>query len=65
MAFRQVCMDDLGREAVRAAVKRIEFSCAAKQVSFADGVLLIAGHYGDGIAGTVREAEIKACLPRL
>ncbi len=46
VAFHQVCVDELGREAVRTAVKRVEFACGAKRVAFADGVLQIAGNYG-------------------
>jgi hypothetical protein len=66
VAFRQVCVDDLGKEAVRAAVKKIVFknvaSASDKHVVFADGVLEIAGKYAEGIAGTVREREIKELL---
>jgi hypothetical protein len=66
VAIRQICVDDLGREAVRDAVKSIAFSCvttaADKRVALADGVLHIAGHYAGGIDGTVREGEIKTYL---
>jgi hypothetical protein len=66
VAVRQICVDDLGREAVRSAIKNIAFSCvkaaSEKRVVLADGVLHVAGHYAEGIAGTVREAEIKAYL---
>jgi hypothetical protein len=66
VAFRQICIDELGREAVRGAVKKIVFkavkSAADKHVTLADGVLEVAGKYSDGIAGTVREGEIKAYL---
>jgi hypothetical protein len=66
VALRQICIDELGREAVRGAVKRIAFRAAksadGKRVVLADGVLEVVGKYGDGIAGTVREGEIKAYL---
>jgi len=66
VALRQICRDELGREAVRAAVKQIAFGCVAraedKRVVLADGLLQIAGNYGLGIDGTVREAEIVAAL---
>jgi hypothetical protein len=66
VAIRQICVDELGREAVRSAIKTIAFSCvktaADKRVALADGVLHVAGHYADGISGTIREAEIKAFL---
>ncbi len=65
VAMRQICIDDLGKEAVRTTVKQIVFrrvDTAAKKASFVDGTLEIAGHYGDGIDGTVREGEIKALL---
>jgi hypothetical protein len=66
VAIRQVCSDELGREAVRGAIKKIVFACvkanADKQVTLADSILRIAGHYAEPMAGTVREGEIKACL---
>jgi hypothetical protein len=66
VALRQICVDDLGREAVREAIKSIAFArvgaAADKRVTLADGVLRVAGHYAGGIDGTVREADIKAYL---
>ncbi len=66
VAIRQICIDELGREAVRTAITSIAFACvktaADKRVTLTDGILQIAGNYGSGIEGTVREGEIKSYL---
>ncbi|MFO0983015.1 MAG: hypothetical protein U1E76_15020 [Planctomycetota bacterium] len=66
IALRQICVDELGKQAVQEAVKKIVIrnvkSPSQKSVAFANGMLELSGNFAEGIAGTVREREIKECL---
>jgi len=66
MALRTICRDDMGKEAVRSAVKKIVFRCApsaaGKSVKFEGGVLEVIGKYSEAAAGTVRDKAIAECL---
>ncbi len=66
-AVRRICIDDLGREAVRAGLKVVAIidvpTVAEKGISFADGRLEVQGAYGTGdSAGMPQDSEIQHLL---
>lgn len=66
MALRMICMDDLGKEAVRDGLKLIKLTNvpaeADKALSFHDGVLSMSCAYAKGLSGAFSDGEIRAIL---
>ena len=69
MALRVICVDDMGKEAVREGLKLIRLvnvkEPAAMQLAFSDGVLTMSCAYALGAQGmhsdgTIRELLIKS-----
>jgi hypothetical protein len=68
MALRMICVDDMGKEAVRDGLKSIKLSNvkdkAAKKLSFEGGVLLMQGAYAQGLNGAWSDGEIRELLTK-
>jgi hypothetical protein len=66
MALRTICIDDLGREAVRDSLKQVRLKNVAepaqRQVSFRDGVLEMHCAYAQGAAGMLSDGNIRDAL---
>lgn len=66
MALRTICTDDMGKEAVREAVKTVKISNvkdkAAKKMSFENGVLHFQCAYAKGLDGAFSDGEIHKLL---
>ena len=66
MAFRAICQDELGKEAIQEAIKKIVFQHVAdpeaRSVECTDGVLSIRGNYSMSGQGTVRDKQIQECI---
>lgn len=66
MALRVICSDDLGKEAVRDALKKVTIknvgSVDTKSLGFADGTLQIACCYNQGLTGAFSDNEIRELL---
>lgn len=66
MALRTICVDDLGREAIREGLTLIKLknvaSVDAKAITFADGVLEMHCAYAQGSAGMISDGEIHSVL---
>lgn len=64
--LRSVCIDDLGKEAVREHLKKIDVKNiqeGEKRVAFADGTLHVEGGWGK-LGARVFEAEVKQVLEK-
>jgi len=66
-AFRNICIDDLGKEAVRDGIKKIVFKkindIAEMKSTFIDGILEIHAIWeGSGWDGYPKEEEIRTML---
>jgi hypothetical protein len=65
-AFRVICDDELGKEAIQEAIKKVVFQHVAdpeeRAVECADGVLSIRGTYSQSTSGTVRDRQIQECI---
>ncbi|MDI3288868.1 hypothetical protein [Polyangium sp. 15x6] len=67
-AFRVICVDDLGKEAVREGVKRVvvtNLKEGAASVDLKDGVVTLACVFGKGSDGCIRDLDIAKTLTRL
>lgn len=66
MALRMICMDELGKEAVREGLKSIKLmnvkEAAAKKLSFEGGVLEMQCAYAQGLSGAFSDGEIRELL---
>lgn len=66
MAFRQICKDELGKEAIQEAINKVVLRYVAdpeaRDVECAEGVLSIQGTFSQGIKGTVRDKQIRECV---
>ena len=66
MALRVICQDDLGKEAVRDALRLVKLKnvadVGAKQMTFDDGVLEMHCAYAQGTAGMFGDDEIRNLL---
>src|SRR5688572_8376963 len=63
MALRTICIDDMGKEAIRDGLKSIKLKnvkdIAAKKLSFAGGVLTMECAYAQGLSGAFSDGEIR------
>jgi len=68
MALRMICIDDMGKEAVREGLKSIRLKNipdkAAKKLSFEGGVLEMQGAYPQGLSGAWSDGEIRELLTK-
>jgi hypothetical protein len=66
MALRTICIDDMGREAVRESLKQVRLKNvdqpAQRMVSFKDGVLEMHCAYTQGAAGMLSDGTIRDAL---
>ena len=66
MALRTICMDDMGKQAVRDGLKSIKLKnvkdVAAKKLSFNAGVLTMVCAYAQGLSGAFSDNEIRQVL---
>lgn len=66
MALRVICLDDLGKEAVREGLRLVKLvnvpDQAAKQLSFESGVLEMRCAYAQGLDGAFSDHEIRELL---
>lgn len=66
MALRTICIDDMGKEAVRDGLKLIKLKnvadAAARHISFNDGVLEMHCAYALGTSGMIGDGEIRDVL---
>ena len=66
MAFRGICRDEVGKQAVREGVKKVVLKNAAKveekAVSFAGGVLTLRCAFAQSPGGRFNDREIQAAL---
>ncbi len=66
MALRIICLDDLGKEAVRESLRTIKLKNvkekSAMKMGFEDGVLEMHCAYGLGTDGMYGDAEIRELL---
>ncbi len=66
MALRMICIDELGKAAVRDGLKRIRLKNVAdpgkRIVAFNDGVLEMHCAYAQGTSGMIGESEIHDAL---
>ena len=66
MALRTICIDDLGREAVRESLKQVRLKNVAEPaqrgLSFKDGVLEMHCAYAHGAAGMLSDGTIREAL---
>ena len=63
MALRTICMDDMGKQAVREGLKSIKLKnvkdVSAKKLSFSGGVLTMECAYAQGLSGAFSDNEIR------
>lgn len=68
MALRTLCIDDMGKEAVREGLKLIKIRNVANagdaKVEFAAGILSMQGAYGQGLSGAIQDSGIYQELVR-
>jgi len=68
MALRMICIDDLGKEAVREGLKSIKLKNipdkAAKKLAFDGGVLVMECAYAQGLNGAFSDGEIRELLTK-
>lgn len=68
-AFRLICCDDLGKEAVNEKVTTVRLrnvaTLAAKTISLEANVLLVAGAFGKGSDGYFGDIELKQAIEKL
>ena len=66
MALRVICVDDMGKEAVRETVKKVRLrnvrTPGEKSLAFADGTLDMACAYAAGLDGAFSDDEIRSLL---
>ena len=66
MALRVICLDDMGKEAIRETVKKIKINnvkeVAGKSLRFADGALDMQGSYAHTMEGAFSDNEIRELL---
>jgi hypothetical protein len=66
MALRTICIDDMGREAVREGLKQVRLKNVAeptqRQVTFKDGVLEMHCAYAHGASGMISDSTIREAL---
>ncbi|MBS0660492.1 MAG: hypothetical protein JSR82_19905 [Verrucomicrobia bacterium] len=66
MALRVICQDDLGREAIREALRSIRLTnvpdVGAKKLTFDHGVLHLQCAYAQGLSGAFSDGEIREAL---
>jgi hypothetical protein len=66
MALRTICVDDLGKEAIREGLTLVRLKNVAdvgdKSITFADGVLEMHCAYAKGAEGMIPDGEIHAVL---
>ncbi|MRG93491.1 hypothetical protein [Polyangium spumosum] len=66
-AFRVICVDELGKEAVRDGVKRIvvtNLKDGTASVGLKDGVVTLACVFGKGSDGCLRDLDIAKVITR-
>lgn len=65
-AFRVICADDLGKQAVRDGVKKVVFrnvkEAKDKAMGFEGGVLTLTCAFAQSPAGRFKDDEIRKCL---
>jgi len=68
MALRMICIDDMGKEAVREGLKSVKLKNikdkAAKALSFESGVLEMQCAYAQGLSGAFSDGEIRELLTK-
>ena len=68
MALRMICVDDMGKEAVREGLKSVKLvnikDKAAKKLSFDGGVLEMQCAYAQGLSGAFSDGEIRELLTK-
>lgn len=66
MALRMICLDELGKQAVREGLQQVKLVNVAtpelKQLRFANGVLEIHNAFAHGALGMHSDGEIRAVL---
>jgi hypothetical protein len=66
MALRGICIDDLGKEAVRESLKRVRLKNVAdpadKSLAFEKGALEMTCAYASGLDGAFSDGEIQQLL---
>jgi hypothetical protein len=66
MALRTICIDDMGKEAVREGLKLIKLKnvadAAARHIAFDEGVLEMHCAYALGTSGMINDVEIRDAL---
>jgi len=66
MALRTICIDDMGREAVRQSLRQIRLRNVAtpdqRHIAFQDGVLEMHCAYAQGTSGMHSDGEIRQVL---
>lgn len=66
MALRVICLDELGKEAVREALKSVRLTNVpdqgAKRMTFENGVLHMQCAYAAGLGGAFSDGEIRELL---
>jgi len=67
-AFRVVCSDDLGKEAVHESVKKIVVrnvgTHAEKSIVVKDGAAVVSGAWGKGVDGYFTDREIQLSIEK-
>jgi hypothetical protein len=68
MALRMICMDDLGKEAVREGLRTVKLKNvpdkAEKKLAFEGGVLEMHCAYAQGLSGAFSDGEIRELLTK-
>jgi hypothetical protein len=66
MALRVICMDDLGKQAVRDKLQKVRLvnvaDSADKRLAFDGGTLEMRCNYAAGLSGAFSDSEIRALL---
>ncbi len=66
MALRTICVDELGKEALREGLTLVRLKNVAdvadKRIAFADGVLEMHSAYAQGASGMIPDGEIHQVL---
>jgi len=66
MALRTICLDDLGKEAIRDGLRLVRLrnvpDVAERHIAFADGVLEMHCAYAQGASGMIPDDEIRQVL---
>lgn len=66
MALREICRDDLGKEAIREALAKVVLrnvgEIAAKSLAFDSGALTLCCAFAQSPQGRFKHTEIRACL---